>query len=347
MRLRIGAVALMATLLGCQAASPPPTDEATWSPSPSAPGHSFTPTPSASPAAIVSPITTHPTAMDARYEAALSLFEYSADEPLELRVVESKENADFIREEITYASPMGGEVPATILRPRDAATPPGLVVMHGSGGTRADLRLQAIAYAELGVMAILIDGPSARRDGEWIRFDARDRDEQVQLILDLRRAVDVLVELGADPSRIGFLGYSYGAAMGGLLAGVEDRIRAYALPVGDGGLVSHFTGPDDGGAPPPGVPPDQFAEWLDLMEPIEPIYFIRHASPARLLLQSARDDALVPESDAEAWHDAASAPKTLLWYDSGHHLPLAAWCDQADWLRAELEFSEEPLLPDC
>ena len=35
--------------------------------------------------------------------------------------------------------------------------------------------------------------------------------------------------------------------MGGLLAGVEDRLRAYVLQVGDGGLVTHMTGPEDTG----------------------------------------------------------------------------------------------------
>jgi cephalosporin-C deacetylase-like acetyl esterase len=58
-----------------------------------------------------------------------------------------------------------------------------------------------------------------------VRFDERDRREQIQLIVDLRRAVDLLVARDdVDPDRIGYLGVSYGGAMGGLLAGVEDRV---------------------------------------------------------------------------------------------------------------------------
>src|SRR3712207_8347162 len=41
-----------------------------------------------------------------------------------------------------------------------------------------------------------------------------------------------------DSLRVGFFGYSYGAAMGALLSAVERRIRSYVLAAGDGGLVS-------------------------------------------------------------------------------------------------------------
>ena len=304
------------------------------------------------PSALASPLAAvisidQPT-MEARYQAALPLFEYDSTAPLGLTKGPGREGFGIAIEEIGYVSPLGGTVTAYLLHPGAATRPrPGLIVMHGSGGSRSDLLREGTNYAQLGVLVLLIDGPSARREGEWIDFTSRDREEQVQLIVDLRRAVDVLIDVGADPTRIGYLGYSYGAAMGGELAGVEPRIKAYALDVGDGGLVSHFTGPDDGGGNPDRVPAQQWADWVALMEPIEPIYFIGHAAPAALLMQSARNDELIPIADAERWHAAASHPKEIRWYESGHGLPPQAWCEQADWLRGHLEFSEGPFSPEC
>lgn len=284
--------------------------------------------------------------MESRYQEALPLFEYDAGAPLGLERGETVKSGGIVREDIAYASPLGGRVTAYLLHPTTEGVP-GLIVMHGSGGSRSDFLSEGSDYARLGVLVLLIDGPSARREGEWIDFTERDREEQIQLIVDLRRAVDVLIELGADPDRIGYLGYSYGAAMGGQLAGVEDRIAAFVLDVGDGGLVSHFTGPDDGSGTPDGISQSQWEAWLAAMEPIEPIYFIGHAVPWSLLMQSARQDELIPVSDAERWHAAAGDSHEVMWYDSGHGLPLHAWCDQADWLREYLAFEVGGLTFGC
>jgi len=55
----------------------------------------------------------------------------------------------------------------------------------------------------------------------------------VQTVIDLRRAVDVVLSRpGVDPKRIGFVGHSFGATWGGVLAGVEKRIKAYVLMAG-------------------------------------------------------------------------------------------------------------------
>jgi hypothetical protein len=72
-----------------------------------------------------------------------------------------------------------------------------------------------------GAVVLTISAPSARTPGrDWITFTPRDRDEQIQLMVDLRRGVDLLTQhQKVDPARIGYVGYSYGAAMGGLLAG--------------------------------------------------------------------------------------------------------------------------------
>jgi dienelactone hydrolase len=339
---------LTATAVATAACAVGPSPVTTSVATPSRPSaESSTTEPSATTAPILA---TDAEEMDARYEAALPRFAYDANEPLEIMRQPAFTRTGLVRDVLEYDSPMGGRVPAYLIYPEAEGRYPGLILMHGSGGSRDDLRDQGYDYAGLGVIVLLISAPPARTDppGPFITLTPADADDQIQLIVDLRRAVDVLVEVGADADRIGYLGYSYGAAMGAGLAGVEPRIRAYVLDVGDGGLVTHLTGADDaGGGPLAALTPAEREAWLAAMEPIEPIYFVRHAEASALLLQSGRFDELVPVADAERLHEAATEPKTVVWYDSGHGLPEQAWCDGAEFLREHLEFDEGPLLPSC
>jgi dienelactone hydrolase len=134
-----------------------------------------------------------------------------------------------------------------------------------------------------------------------------------------------------DAERLAYLGVSYGGAMGALFVGIERRLKAAVLVVGDGGLVSHFTGPEDSGFMA-GVSCATRVDWFRAMTPIEPIRFIPHAPPTALLLQNGRSDTLVPVADAEALQAAAPQLKTIRWYDAGHGLNQQALFDRLDWL---------------
>lgn len=62
----------------------------------------------------------------------------------------------------------------------------------------------------------MVDAPYARPGGhmgEPFAFSAQDREEQIQLVVDLRRGLDILSDLGAE--RFGFGGISYGSSIGG------------------------------------------------------------------------------------------------------------------------------------
>jgi uncharacterized protein len=304
------------------------------------------PTSAPDPASLIA---SDPVAMDARYEAGLPLFDYDPASPLNLTGDdEALPRAGWDRYAIEYDSPRGGRVPSTLLAPHGDGPFPAIILQHGSGSNRASLSLLADRYVTTGAVVLLIDAPFARRGGEFVRFVAEDRDEQIQLVMDLRRAVDLLTardDVHAD--RIGFHGISYGAMIGGLLSGVEDRVAAYVLAVGDGGLVQHFAGPDDAGGPLDQLPDDERRAWLELMEPIESIYFVRHAAPAELLFHNAINDELIPRSDAERFQAAGSDPKIVQWYESTHLLPVEAECDAAAWLADRIGIDATAYLPAC
>jgi uncharacterized protein len=277
-------------------------------------------------------------------EADRSLFAYDAAAPLNLqRTVETTKNG-VEASAISFDSPDGGSATGLLFDPvARSSLRPGIVLMHGMPSTARAMAGYAQVLAEHGAVVIAIDAPFARRAGQAVRFTAADRAEQIQLMKDLQRAVDVLrARPNVDDDRIAYVGVSYGGAMGALLVGVERRLKAAALVVGDGGLVSHFTGPEDV-AFMTGLSCATRVAWFRDMAPIEPIRFIPHASPTALLLQSGRTDALVPAPDAEALHAAAPEPRTLLWYDAGHGLNAQAARDRHDWLHARIGL--DPLTP--
>jgi dienelactone hydrolase len=266
-----------------------------------------------------------------------SVFAYDANAPLNLqKTVESSSNSVEVSA-ISYSSPAGGTVTGLLFDPvTRSSLRPGIVLMHGMPGNARQTTNQAQHLASLGAVVIAIDAPHARRSGSPILFTAQDRDEQVQLIKDLQRAVDILRSRpNVDEDRIGYVGISYGAAMGALFVGIERRLKAAVLVVGDGGLVTHMTGPEDSNFMA-GLSCETRVNWFKSMVPIEPIRFIAHAPPTRLLLQNGRLDNLVPEPDAELLHAAAREPKKILWYSAGHGLNQQAVSDRLDWLHEEI-----------
>src|SRR5687767_1603516 len=214
--------------------------------------------------------------------------------PLNLQqVVESTSNGVEVSA-ISFSSPDGGSVPGLMFDPvTRSSLRPGIVLMHGMPGSARGMAGLGQLLAQHGAVVVAIDAPFARRGGSPVRFTPEDRAEQIQLIKDLQRAVDVLrARVNVDDERIAYLGISYGAAMGALFAGIERRIKAVVLVVGDGGLVSHFTGPEDLNFMGD-LSCATRVSWFRDMTPIEPIRFIAHASPTALLLQSGRTDTLV------------------------------------------------------
>jgi dienelactone hydrolase len=270
--------------------------------------------------------------------AERDLFAYDVNAPLNLqKAVENTRNGVEVSG-ISFNSPDGGRVTGLLFDPvTRSSLRPGIVLMHGMPGNARGMAALGQLLAEHGAVVIAIDAPFARRGGSPVQFSTQDRAEQIQLIKDLQRAVDVLrAQANVDDERIAYHGTSYGGAMGALFVGIERRIKTAVLVVGDGGLVSHFTGPEDLNGILADLSCATGVDWLRAMTPIEPIRFIAHASPTELLLQSGRLDNLVPAADAQALHTAAPQPKTIRWYDAGHGLNQQATFDRLDWLHEQI-----------
>ena len=264
--------------------------------------------------------------------SALNLFAYDRAAAYDLQLVPLSTQSGVRIYALSFLSPRGtGRATGRLFVP-DTGTGPfaGIIVQHGLPGTSEVMVDFAILEARHGAVVVAIDAPFARRAGTAISFTEADSAEQVQLMTDLQRAVDVLrARPDVDPNRIAYVGFSYGGAMGALFVGIEHRLRTAILAVADGGLVTHVTA--DGVLPQ--LPCAQRRRWLESMIPIEPIKYVGFASPTPILLQSGRQDELVSMADAERLHAAVRDPKTIRWYDAGHGLNIEAARDRQLWLQ--------------
>jgi len=262
-------------------------------------------------------------------EPPLHLFEYDRAAPLELEARPLEEREGVAIQTISYASPRGGRVTGRLFVPRGSGPFPGVVLAHGMPGNAEAFTGRAVYIAKHGAVVVAIDAPFNRRPGQMVTISPQDSAEQVQLIVDLQRAVDLLITRpDVDSARLAYVGRSYGAATGAIFAGVERRLKTYILASGDGGMtVRHRVQ----GAPRPPVSDEQFQRWLDAMDPIEGYRFLGRAN-APILFQSARRDHIIPVERAEALHALVSGPKEVWWYDTEHPLNAAAYRDQLRWL---------------
>lgn len=262
-------------------------------------------------------------------ELPLHLFAYDRAAPLEVQAEPIGREDGVSIERIGFASPGGGRATGRLFVPEGGGPFAGVILAHGMPGSAEDFTGRALYIARHGAVVLALDAPFARREGPPITLTPRDSAEQVQLIVDLQRAVDVLLARpDVDSARLAYVGRSYGGATGALFAGVERRLATYVLAVADGGVTTRFRQPD---GPRLDLPAERVQGWLNAMEPIEGIRWI-HRANAPILFQNARRDAFVSVEAAEALHAAVTGEKEVRWYDTEHALDAQAYVDQLAWL---------------
>ena len=271
----------------------------------------------------------------------LRLFEYDQNQPLEFAVKSSEKKGEAMVRDVLYASPKGGKVTAYLVEPaaKNGQKSGAVIYMHGAGASRAQFLPEAIDLAEkANLVSLLIDSVASRpapwRKSEYDYIEA-ERDMRIQIVIDLRRAVDLmLTRPDIDEKRLAFVGYSYGAEIGGVLAGVENRFKTYVL-MGSGYSRIAFWNDEKNPYAVAGkkeFTPEQFARFVKSFEPVEQGEYIKFAAPASVLFQQAKKDEFSSVASSQKFYDLAQQPKTLKWYDTTHKLNTQATTDRREWL---------------
>src|SRR5262245_34798753 len=106
-----------------------------------------------------------------KYEEALQHFDYDMQSSLVITENLVQQENGYTLRDIHYPSPKGGTVPSYLLVPNGTGPFAGLVLMHGSSGSRESLLPFARDLVLTGAVVLTISGPAARSLGrDWIHF---------------------------------------------------------------------------------------------------------------------------------------------------------------------------------
>lgn len=262
-----------------------------------------------------------------------SLFDYDAERPPAIETA----GTDVSVRDLAYRAAPGRGVRAYLVAPvgEEQSRFAAVLFLHPAPGSRATFLAEAVALAGMGAVSLLVDAPwaadTAAAWGQAVTDPGEAVREHIRTVIDLRRGIDLLAaQPGVDSERIAFVGHSFGALIGAVLAGVDRRVKAAVLMAGTGRFA------DVAAVNLPDLQGERLERYRRTLAEIDPAVWIGRAAPTPLLFQSALRDEVFTEEQSREFFEQASEPKSLEWYDAGHYLDEAARRDRIAWLAGRL-----------
>lgn len=272
------------------------------------------------------------TSMD-NFDKLVSQFDSTHSEPIQVKRLGEERRDGVSVQDVSYTGSEGERLQAYWVAPDGAGPYPGLIFVHPAPGDRTTFLEEAVVLGKQGLASLLVEAPWAQGEvfGPKLAEPEVAREAFTRVVKDLRRAVDFLVSRPEiDAGRLAYIGHSFGALVGGVLAGVEKRIRTFILMAGTGSFMDVVS------LNMPFLEGPVLEHYAQVIAPIDPIHYVAHAAPAALFFQFGRQDDFTQEQ-FERMVEAASEPKLVKWYDADHYLRIAeAQNDRLDWLQTRL-----------
>jgi cephalosporin-C deacetylase-like acetyl esterase len=257
------------------------------------------------------------------------LAEYDEKKPLRLRVeAENTGSTD-----ITFQSPRGGDVEATIVMPPTGGEGnpyPVALYLHPYRFSRSFHYREAFDIAEQGVAVLLLNGSQARQDlppvdlmdpvyaaGAFRSYVRHD-------LVDLRRALDYLEgRKDIDLDRVAVVGQEYGALPAVGLAAVDDRIDVLILSAVPAEPSRYWAKEF--------VPQETYDSFHEQLRDFDPIRLLGSID-AEVLIQNPRRDDDWPLPEYERLAEEADGAEVRWYPDYGHNMGPEADQDRVRWL---------------
>lgn len=285
-------------------------------------------------------------------QTATHWFDYDSKQALDFhdKVIEQFDGGTL--HDLTYASPKGGPVDAYLAVPAGKGPFAAVLFGHWGNGTRAEFIPEAKIYARAGAVSLIPDYPWDRpepwhKSSDHFNKPELDREIYIQTVVDLRRGIDLLLARSdVDSKRLAYVGHSYGAQWGSILSAVDKRMKTSVLMAGVAECSDIMLRSDD-----PGMvdfrktqPAGQLEKYCQVTGDIDAIHFVGHASPIPLLLQFANFEQYFDKTSMDHYVAAASDPKKVLFYDTGHDLnDPKALEDRYDWLAKHIDLKRDSI----
>jgi cephalosporin-C deacetylase-like acetyl esterase len=255
---------------------------------------------------------------------------------LESRQTISTNNA--LTEDVTFKGCQGNLISAYLVSP---LTPkhkkhPAILYVHwyeprAVNSNRDEFLAEAKRMAQRGVVSLLVSTfwsvPGGNYHERRWQDDYQNTLNQTQ---DLLHAVNLLGSMSnkVDTTRIAYVGHDYGATFGAIIAGIDTKIKGFALEAGTPRITAWYMYGSASGVPKG----DEATQFLGSFKAIEPDVMIAKTK-AKVLLQYANDDEFITQSNAQEMQKAAPKDTVFKTYHTTHAMDLPQIeADRIDWL---------------
>lgn len=264
------------------------------------------------------------------------LFRYDSNVPLDVKEVGRKMVGDVTVRDITFVG-VAAPVKAYLVQPAGSGPFAAILYVHWLGEPSSTNRTQflneAVALAPKGVVSLLIDTMWAQPGWYKNRVPEEDYTYSIRQVVDLRRAMDLLLSTpNVDAHRFAFVGHDFGAMYGTVMGAVDPRPKTYVLLAGTISFNDWYlyaTQPRDLGA------------YKKQMAAIDPVALVGRIKNAPVFFQFANTDEYVSQESTLAFYKAANPRKLMATYNTDHSMKgKDVETDRLSWLTSELSLAK-------
>ena len=264
------------------------------------------------------------------------MHDYQKFEAKDVRVLVSRTQDELVSQLLVIQTPFGYRRVAEMYQPEGDGSYPASLYVHwyepeSLSSHRSQFEEEAKELAKSGAVCMSIETLWSDRDFFLKRTQAEDIQNSVEEIVNIRRAMDLLLsQPNVDAKRFAYVGHDFGGMYGVLAGSLDGRPTHYVVMAATPRFPDWYLYL-------PKLEGDAREAFIRQMAEIDPIVHVPNLSPAHVFFQFAMDDFHAPKERAEEFFAAANDPKEMKWYESGHGLNEDATRDRKAWLREKLD----------